>query len=92
MVRLDPDLQPELERIINKALEKTVPYDTRSHRIRTDLQRLKRELSLPESAPQASPDQPPKRCKLGRPSRLYRRHRTGCGWDLVPAVRQASRD
>jgi eukaryotic-like serine/threonine-protein kinase len=50
-VRLNPDLAPELERIINKALEKdrSLRYQNATD-IRTDLQRLKRDTESGRSA------------------------------------------
>jgi len=65
-VRLNPDLPAELERIINKALEKDreLRYQHASE-IRTDLQRLKRDTeSTRIAATQASPDKTLKRGKL----------------------------
>src|SRR5439155_22225825 len=57
-VRLNPDLPPKLEEIINKTLEKdrNLRYQHASE-IRTDLQRLKRDTeSTRIAATQASPD------------------------------------
>ncbi len=50
-VRLNPDLPPELERVINKALEKDrkLRYQTASD-LRADLQRLKRDTDSGRSA------------------------------------------
>jgi TolB-like protein/Tfp pilus assembly protein PilF len=65
-VRLNPDLPVELERIINKCLEKdrNLRYQHASD-IRTDLQRLKRDTeSTRIHASQASPDKTLKRSKL----------------------------
>src|SRR5437879_3925997 len=65
-VRLNPDLPAELERIINKCLEKdrTLRYQHASD-IRTDLQRLKRDTeSTRIPASQASPDRTLKGRKL----------------------------
>ena len=94
-VRLNPDLPAELERIINKALEKdrNLRYQHASD-MRTDLQRLKRDTeSTKIVATQASPDKTLKRRKLwDRPSRLHHRHRTGGRWRLVPAIWQDSPD
>jgi serine/threonine protein kinase len=67
-VRLNPDLPPKLEEIINKALEKdrNLRYQHASE-IRTDLQRLKRDTqSTRIVATQASPDKTLKRGKLWR--------------------------
>jgi serine/threonine protein kinase/Tfp pilus assembly protein PilF len=65
-VRLNPDLPPKLEEIINKTLEKdrNLRYQHASE-IRTDLQRLKRDTeSTRIAATQASPDKTLKRGKL----------------------------
>jgi serine/threonine protein kinase/Tfp pilus assembly protein PilF len=65
-VRLNPAVPAELERIINKALEKdrNLRYQHASE-IRTDIQRLKRDTeSARIAATQASPDKTPKRGKL----------------------------
>jgi serine/threonine protein kinase len=65
-VRLNPDLPVDLERIINKALEKdrNLRYQSAAD-IRTDLQRLKRDTeSTRKVATQALPDTTPKRRKL----------------------------
>ena len=66
-VRLNPDLPVELERIINKCLDKdrNLRYQHASD-IRTDLQRLKRDTeSTRIPASQALPDNTLKRRKLG---------------------------
>src|SRR6202521_2840876 len=65
-VRLNPDVPPKLEEIIQKALEKdrNLRYQHASD-IRTDLQRLKRDTeSTKIAATQPSPDQTRKRRKL----------------------------
>src|SRR5437879_8802829 len=65
-MRLNPDLPPKLEEIINKSLEKdrNLRYQHASE-IRTDLQRLKRDTeSTRIAATHASPDKPLKRGKL----------------------------
>jgi len=65
-VRLNPDLPPKLEEIINKTLEKdrNLRYQHASE-IRTDLQRLKRDTeSTRITATQAWPDKALKRGKL----------------------------
>ena len=65
-VRLNPDLPPKLEEIINKTLEKdrNLRYQHASE-IRTDLRRLKRDTeSTRIAATQASPDKTLKRGKL----------------------------
>ena len=94
-VRLNPDLPVELERIINRALDKdrNLRYQHASD-MRAELQRLKRQTeSTKIVATQASPDKTLKRRKLwDRPSRLHRRHRTGGRWGLVPAIWQDSPD
>jgi len=66
-VRLNPDLPVELERIINKCLEKdrNLRYQHASE-IRTDLQRLKRDTESTRIAGrQALPDKTLKRRRLG---------------------------
>ncbi len=65
-IRLNPNLPPKLEEIINKTLEKdrNLRYQHASE-IRTDLQRLKRDTeSTKIAATQASPDKALKRGKL----------------------------
>jgi eukaryotic-like serine/threonine-protein kinase len=65
-LRLNPDLPPKLEDVINKALEKerNLRYQHASD-IRTDLQRLKRDTESSRIvATQASPDKTLKRGKL----------------------------
>src|SRR5438132_1530682 len=66
-MRLNPDLPPKLEEIINKSLEKdrNLRYQHASD-IRTDLQRLKRDTeSTRIAASQASPEKALKSRKLG---------------------------
>ena len=65
-VRLNPDIPPKLEDIINKSLEKdrNLRYQNAAD-IRTDLQRLKRDTeSTKITATQVSPDKPLKRRTL----------------------------
>jgi serine/threonine protein kinase len=65
-VRLNPDLPPKLEEIINKCLEKdrNLRYQHAAD-IRTDLQRLKRDTeSTKVAAVPPSPDKRLKRCRL----------------------------
>src|SRR6516165_2092475 len=69
-VRLNPDLPPKLEEIINKALEKdrNLRYQHASD-IRTDLQRLKRDTDSVHSAVESTLDiQAQKTAKGGRPA------------------------
>jgi serine/threonine protein kinase/Tfp pilus assembly protein PilF len=64
-VRLNPDLPPKLEDIINKALEKdrNLRYQSAAE-MRTDLQRLKRDTESSKIAIPASPNKTFKRRKL----------------------------
>jgi serine/threonine protein kinase len=64
-VRLNPDLPPKLEDIINKALEKdrNLRYQSAAE-MRTDLQRLKRDSESSKIAIPASPNKTFKRRKL----------------------------
>jgi serine/threonine protein kinase len=66
-VRLNPDLPPELERIINKALEKDhdVRYQHASD-LRADLKRLRRDTSERVSAVSGTTQLPPPAKALGR--------------------------
>jgi serine/threonine protein kinase/DNA-binding winged helix-turn-helix (wHTH) protein/tetratricopeptide (TPR) repeat protein len=59
VVKLNPDIPPELERIINKGLEKdpNLRYQ-HSAEMRTDLQRLKRDLENGSGATVATQDSP----------------------------------
>jgi len=64
-VRLNPDVPPDLERIITKCLEKdkNLRYQHASD-VRADLQRLKRDTESTKVVTQVSPDQPLRRRQL----------------------------
>jgi serine/threonine protein kinase/Tfp pilus assembly protein PilF len=65
-IRLNPEIPVELERIINKAMEKDreVRYQNASD-MRADLRRLKREIDSGRSTSEALHGSPPPRSKLG---------------------------
>jgi len=64
-MRLNPKLSPELQRIIEKCLEKdrNLRYQTAAE-IRTDLQRLKRDTESKKSGPVPTPRDPTKRKRI----------------------------
>ena len=86
-VRLNPNLSPEFERIINKALEKdrNLRYQHASD-IRTDLQRLKRDTDSVHSAVESTLDiQAQKTAKGGRPA-IEGKRRISAWKVLLPGV------
>jgi len=86
-VRLNPDLSPKLEEVINKALEKdrNLRYQHASD-IRTDLQRLKRDTDSVHSAVESTLDiQAQKTAKGGRPA-IEGKRRISAWKVLLPGV------
>jgi serine/threonine protein kinase len=86
-VRLNPDLPPKLEEVINKALEKdrNLRYQHASD-IRTDLQRLKRDTDSVHSAVESTLDiQAQKTAKGGRPA-IEGKRRISAWKVLLPGV------
>jgi eukaryotic-like serine/threonine-protein kinase len=85
-VRLNPDLPAELERIINRALDKDrdLRYQHASD-MRAELQRLKRQTESTIHASITGQDTQTSQA-LGRPSHMYRGHCADGRWCLVPAI------
>ena len=95
-IRLNPDLPPRLEDIINKALEKdrSLRYQHASE-VRTDLQRLKRDTDSSRQVPAASGDAVPSASVHTRPSQTSgssavvsaaKQHKLGLGIGSIAAI------